>query len=108
MTENLQAPIYLPFARRSNQLERETKPDCLLELSRSNCALSEATKETLNLGMLMQQLGFGSKKLTTIFCDNKWAIIMGLHPSNKATNRHIDMRKHLCGQRVELGNVITP
>ena len=34
------------------------------------CALSEGTKEALNLRMLMQQLGFGSMKPTTIFCDN--------------------------------------
>ena len=55
----------------------------------------------------MQQLGFGSMK-PTIFCDNKGAITMGLNPSNKSATRHIDMRKHVWRQHVELGNVTTP
>jgi len=33
---------------------------------------------------------------------------MGLHSFNKPATRHIDMRKHLCRQHVELGNVTTP
>ena len=65
--------------------------------------------KALNLRMLMQQLGYGSMKPTTIFCDNKGAIMMGLHPSNKPATRHIDMRKHFCEQHVELGgNNTTP
>ena len=62
----------------------------------------------INLLMVMQQLGFGSMKPTTIFCDKQGAITMGLHPSNKPATRHIDMRKHFRGQHVELGNVTTP
>ena len=69
---------------------------CLSSHEAECCALSEGTKEALNLRMLMQQLGFGSMKPTTIFCDNKGAITMGLHPSNKPATRHIDMRKHFC------------
>jgi len=67
---------------------------CLSSQEAEYCALSEATKEALNLRMLMQQLGFGSMKPTTIFCNNKGAITMGLHPSNKPAARHIDMREH--------------
>jgi len=66
---------------------------CLSSQEACSCALSEATKEALNLRILMQQPGFGSTKPTTIFCDNKGAITMGLHPSNKPITRHIDMRK---------------
>jgi len=58
--------------------------------------------------MLMQQLGFRSMKPTTIFCDNKGAITMGLHPSNRPATMHIDMRKRFCRQHVELGNFTTP
>jgi len=57
--------------------------------------------------MLMQEVGFGRTKPTIFFCDNKGAITMGLHPYNKPTTRHIDMRKHVCRQHVELGNVTT-
>ena len=64
--------------------------------------------KALNLRMLVQQLGYRSMKPTTIFCDNKGAIMMGQHPSNKPATRHIDMRKHFCGQHVELGNITTP
>jgi len=46
-------------------------------------------------------------KPTTILCDNKGAITMGLHPFNKPATRHIDIRKHFCWQHVELGNVTT-
>jgi len=80
---------------------------CLSSHKAEYCALSEATKEALNLRMLMQQLGFESTKPTTIFCDNKGAITMGLHPSNRPATRHIDMRKYFCRQHVELDNVTT-
>jgi len=65
-------------------------------------------KEAHNLRMLMQQHGFRTMKPTIIFCDNKGAITMGLHPSNKSSTRHINMIKHFCRQHVELGNVTTP
>jgi len=81
---------------------------CLSSQEAEYCALSEGTREALNLRMLMQQLGFGSMKPTTIFCNNKGDITMGLHPSNKPATRHIDMRKLFCRQHVELGNVTTP
>ena len=55
-------------------------------------ALSEATKEALCLRMLLLHLGFGDPEPTTIYCDNKGAITMGLHPTNKAAMRHVDMR----------------
>ena len=71
-------------------------------------ALSEATKEALCLRMLLLHLGFGDPEPTTIYCDNKGAITMGLHPTNKAAMRHVDMREHFCQQHVEAGNVITP
>jgi len=77
---------------------------CLSSQEAECCALSEGTKEALNLQMLIQQLGFGSMKPTIIFC----AITIGLYPSNKPATRHIDMRKHFCRQHVELGNVTTP
>jgi len=70
---------------------------CLSSQEAEYCELSEATKKALNVRMLMQQHGFGSKKPTTIFCDNKGAITMGLHPSNKPATRHIDMMKHFVG-----------
>ena len=70
--------------------------------------LSEATKEALNLKMLMEQIGFGSENPTTIYSDNQGAITMGLHPSNKPATRHIDMRRHFLRQHVELKSIVTP
>ena len=71
-------------------------------------AASEATKEALNLRMLLHHLGFGDLRPTDIFVDNKGAITMGLHPSNKPATRHVDMRVHMLRQHVELGHVSTP
>ena len=33
---------------------------------------------------------------------------MGLHPTNKAAMRHVDMCEHFCQQHVEAGTVTTP
>jgi hypothetical protein len=50
---------------------------------------SEATKEAKNLRMLLEHLGFGHPRSTSIYIGNKSAIIMGHHPSNKAATRHV-------------------
>ena len=69
---------------------------------------SEATKEALNLRMLLEHLGFGDPRPTDIYVDNKGAITMGLHPANKPATRHVNMRMHMLRQHVELGHVSTP
>ena len=69
---------------------------------------SEATKEALNLRMLLEHLGFGDPRPTDIYVDNKGAITMGLHPANKPATRHVNMRMHMLRHHVELGNVRTP
>ena len=69
---------------------------------------SEATKEALNLRMLLEHLGFGDPRATDIYVDNKGAITMGLHPANKPATRHVNMRMHMLRHHVELGNVSTP
>jgi len=65
---------------------------CLSSQEAEYCALSEGTKEALNLRMLMQQLGFGSIKPATIFCDNKGAITMDLHPSRLNFSNDLNLR----------------
>ena len=70
-------------------------------------ALTEGTKEALNLRFLLRDLGFGQSRPTELFCDNKGAITMSLHPANKPATRHIDMRIHFCRQHVEAGDVTT-
>ena len=69
---------------------------------------SEATKEALNLRMLLEHLGFGDPRPTDIYVDNKGAITMGLHPANKPATRHVNMRMHMLRHHVELGHVCTP
>jgi hypothetical protein len=69
---------------------------------------SEATKEALNLRMLLEHLGFGDPRPTDIYVDNKGAITMGLHPANKPATRHVNMRVHMLRHHVELGHVCTP
>jgi hypothetical protein len=81
---------------------------CLSTQEAEYVGMSEATKEALNLRMLMKQLGFGVTSPTVIYSDNQGAITMGLHPSNKLATRHIDMRQHFLRDHVELKNVTTP
>ena len=80
---------------------------CLSTQQAEYYALTEGTKEALNLRFLLRDLGFGQASPTTLFCDNKGAITMSLHPANKPATRHIDMRIHFCRQHVEEGDVTT-
>ena len=78
---------------------------CLSTQEAEYNAQTEGTKEALNLRMLLRDLGFGQRSPTTLFCDNKGAITMSLHPTNKPATRHMDMRHHFCRQHTELGHV---
>jgi len=80
---------------------------CLSTQQAEYYALSEGTKEALNLRFLLRDLGFGQTLPTMLFCDNKGAITMAFHPANKPDSRHIDMRIHFFRQHVELGDVAT-
>jgi hypothetical protein len=82
-----------------------SQTSCLSTQEAEYIALSEATKEALNLRMLLEHLGFGNPD-PMIFCDNQGAITMSLHPSNKPATRHIDTLIHMCLQHVELGHII--
>jgi len=81
---------------------------CLSTQEAEYVGMSEATKEALNLRMLLWQLGFGATTPTVIYSDNQGAITMGPHPANKPATRHIDMRRHFLREHVELKNVTTP
>ena len=80
---------------------------CLSTQQAEYYALTEGTKEALNLRFLLRDLGFGQSLPTMLYCDNKGAITMSLHPANKPATRHIDMRIHFCRQHVEQGDVST-
>ena len=56
-------------------------------------AVSEATKEALNLRMLLLHLGFGDPRPTDIFVDNKGAITMGTPFLKQACHA---ARRHAC------------
>ena len=78
---------------------------CLSTQEAEYYALSEGTKEALNLRMLLRALGFGYTAPTRLYCDNRGAITMSLHPANKPATRHVDMRRHFCRHHTELGDV---
>ena len=78
---------------------------CLSTQEAEYYALSEGTKEALNLRMLLHALGFGHSSFTPLYCDNKGAITMSLHPANKPATRHVDMRRHFCRHHTERGDV---
>jgi hypothetical protein len=78
---------------------------CLSTQEAEYIALSEATKEAFNIRMLLEQFGFRSPDPTILFCDNRGAITMSLHPSNKPATRRVDCRIHMCRQHVKLGHI---
>ena len=57
--------------------------------------------------MLLRALGFGytTPTPTPLYCDNRDAITMSLHPANKPATRHVDMRRHFCRHHTELEDV---
>ena len=78
---------------------------CLSTQEAEYCAQTEGVKESLNIRMLLKDLGFGLPGPTRMFCDNKGALTMSLHPANKPATRHIDMKYHFCRQHTEQGDV---
>ena len=78
---------------------------CLSTQEAEYTAQTEGVKEALNIRMLLQDLGFGQPSPTPLFCDNKGALTMSLHPANKPATRHIDMKRHFCREHTELGTV---
>jgi len=74
----------------------------IVKLSQTACWSSQDTAHSEKLprrlsifeNWLVQQLGFGRNILTTIFCKNKGAIMMGLHQFKKPATRQIVTRKH--------------
>jgi hypothetical protein len=103
--------MFIHVRRRLLQSESQAQPTVCLSTPQAEYyaeyALSESTKEALNLRFLLCDLGFGQSLPTTLFCDNQGVITMTLHPNNKPVSRHIDMRIHFCRQHVELGDVST-
>jgi hypothetical protein len=43
---------------------------------------------------------------TSILIDNKGAIMIGHHPTNKAATHHVDMRIQFLRQHVEVGTIL--
>ena len=78
---------------------------CLSTQEAEYSAQTEGVKEALNIRMLLRDLGFDQPDPTPLFCDNKGALTMSLHPANKPATRHMDMRRHFCRQHTELGHV---
>ena len=78
---------------------------CLSTQEAEYTAQTEGVKEALNIRMLLKDLGFGQPSPTPLFCDNKGALTMSLHPANKPATRHIDMKRHFCREHTELGTV---
>ena len=78
---------------------------CLSTQGAEYYALLEGTKEALNLRMLLRALGFGYTTPTNLYCHNRGAITMSLHPANKPATRHVDICRHFCRHHTELGDV---
>ena len=83
-------------------LEGKTEQPYLSAVRRkaSTSQLLKVTKKTLHpllhpSCILLHHLGFGDHRPSDIYVDNKGAITMGLHPSNKPPTRHVDVSVHM-------------
>ena len=68
-------------------------------------ATSAATQEAMWLNRLLHQLGFRTPRPTTIYEDNKAAILFANHPGDHRRSKHIDTRKYFVRDAVLNGDV---
>ena len=68
-------------------------------------AASAATQEAMWLNRLLHQLGFRTPRPTTIYEDNKAAILFADHPGDHRRSKHIDTRKYFVRDAVLNGDV---
>ena len=68
-------------------------------------ATSAATQEALRHNKLLHQLGFQTPSPTTIYQDNKAAILFADHPGDHRRSKHIDTRKYYVCDAVLNGDV---
>ena len=68
-------------------------------------AASAATQEAMWLNRLLHQLGFRTPRPTTIYEDNKAAILFANHPGDYLRSKHIDTRRHFVRETVVNGEI---
>lgn len=70
-------------------------------------AAYESTQECIWLRMLTKELGWDfTPKPTTIFCDNKAAILLSEDPTAHARVKHFDIKYHFIRERAQMGDII--
>lgn len=63
----------------------------------STTALSECTKEAINLQSLIRELSFVNLADLVIYCDNRSSVKMAYH----AKSKHIDIRHHFVREAIK-------
>lgn len=70
-------------------------------------AAYESTQECIWLRMLMKALGWDvSSKPTTMFCDNKVAIMLSEDPTAHARVKHFNIKYHFIRECAQMGEII--
>jgi Reverse transcriptase (RNA-dependent DNA polymerase) len=71
-------------------------------------AMADATSEIIWLRLLLQELGFGPTKPTTLHCDNLAAIYIASNPVFHERTKHIEVNCHYIREKVLDKTIETP
>ncbi|KAG5729851.1 Copia protein [Termitomyces sp. T112] len=70
-------------------------------------AAYESAQECIWLRMLLKGIGWDfTSMVTTLFCDNKSAIILSEDPTAHARVKHFDIKYHFIHERVQMGEML--
>ncbi|KNZ73971.1 Copia protein [Termitomyces sp. J132] len=70
-------------------------------------AAYESTQECIWLRMLLKGIGWDfTSTVTTLFCDNKLAIILSEDPTAHARVKHFNIKYHFIRERAQMGEIL--
>lgn len=101
---------YLSFVG-GNLVTWRSKKQNVVSLSSSEAeyrALHHATMELTWLNILLTELGFGSEKTMTLFCDNMAAIEIANNPVQHDRTKHVELDRNYIKDNLDAGRIKVP
>jgi ATP sulfurylase len=71
-------------------------------------AMAQGVCEILWLKILLKELGFDSKDLMRLYCDNKAAISIAHNPVQHDRTKHVEIDRHFIKEKLREGIIYTP
>jgi hypothetical protein len=101
---------YLSFVG-GNLVTWRSKKQKVVSLSSAEAeyrALHHATTELTWLNILLTELGFGSEKPMTLFCDNTAAIEIANNPVQHDRTKHVELDRNYIKDNLDTGKIKVP